>query len=236
VREASAVLTIVLGLLWGLAQGVRHAFEPDHLAAVSTLVAERKTARSAASYAIAWGVGHALVLLAFGGVLLLVKAHVPARVGAGFELLVAAMLVVLGVRAIYRALAHGRAGAPVPHAHESRAHVHAGPADHVHVRGFTLARQPLVVGCIHGLAGSGALAALVLPEMKSALAGLVYMAVYGSGATLGMAMLAGIAGVPLARLVRTPRGIPVLLGTTGLLSLVLGVAWGWAAAGIALAS
>lgn len=230
------MLTTVLGLLWGLAQGIRHALEPDHLAAVSTLVAERKTARSAASYAVAWGIGHALVLVAFGGVLLVVKAHVPPRIGAGFELVVAAMLVVLGVRALRRALAHGAAGAPVPHAHETEAHVHAGPADHVHLRGLTLARQPLVVGCIHGLAGSGALAALVLPDMKSALAGIVYMMVYGGGATLGMAMLAGAAGVPLARLVRTRRGIPVLLGTTGALSLVLGVAWGWVAAGIALAS
>ena len=230
------MLTIVLGLLWGLAQGVRHALEPDHLVAVSTLVAERRTARSAASYAVAWGVGHALVLLAFGGVLLLVKGHVPERVGAGFELLVAAMLVALGVRALRRAYVHGRAGAPKPHAHELQAHVHAGPTDHVHLRGFTLARQPLVVGCLHGLAGSGALAALVLPGMKSPLAGLVYMAVYGSGATLGMAMLAGLAGVPLARLVRTARGIPILLGTTGLLSLALGVVWGWTAAGIALAS
>ena len=56
------MLTTLLGLLWGLAQGMRHALEPDHLAAVSTLVAERRSARSAASYAVAWGLGHALAL------------------------------------------------------------------------------------------------------------------------------------------------------------------------------
>ncbi|HEY8038787.1 MAG TPA: hypothetical protein VIF15_03305 [Polyangiaceae bacterium] len=230
------MLTTVLGLLWGLAQGVRHALEPDHLAAVSTLVAERKTARSAASYAVAWGVGHALVLLAFGGALLLLRGQVPERVGAAFELVVAAMLVVLGVRALRRALVRDVSGEARPHGHSVGAHAHAGPADHLHVRGFTLARQPLVVGSIHGLAGSGALAAIVLSRMPSPLAGLVYMAVYGGGAMLGMAMLAGVAGVPLARLARTRRGIPVLLGTTGALSLLLGVAWGWAAAGVALAS
>ena len=105
------------------------------------------------------------------------------------------------------------------------------------MRGFTLARQPLVVGCIHGLAGSGALAALVLPGMKSALAGLVYMAVYGGGATLGMAMLAGLVGRPARTAGAHARAAsPFLLGTTGLLSLALGVVWGWAAAGIALAS
>jgi hypothetical protein len=70
--------------------------------------------------------------------------------------------------------------------------------------------------------------------MPSALAGLLYMALYGGGAALGMAMLAGVAGVPMARLVRTRGGVPILLGATGALSLVFGLAWGWAAAGVAL--
>jgi high-affinity nickel-transport protein len=223
----------MLGLLWGLAQGMRHALEPDHLAALSTLVADRRSPRSAASYAVAWGVGHALVLLAFGGALLLVRGHVPDRVGACFELLVAAMLIVLGVRGLRAAFVRP-AGDGVEHAHTTVKHSHAGPHDHVHLQGLTLSRRPLVVGCVHGLAGSGALAALVMPGMKSALAGVVYMAVYGGGATLGMAMLAGLVGVPLARLVRTPRGVPVLLGATGALSVIFGVVWGYSAAGGAL--
>jgi high-affinity nickel-transport protein len=224
------VLTTLIGLLWGLAQGVRHALEPDHLAAISTLVAERRSPRSAASYATAWGVGHALVLLGVGGALLLVRGQVPVRVGAGFELLVAMMLVVLGAQGLRRAFVQSK-GEPVAHAHSHSHHAHAGPSDHLHVRGVTLARQPLLVGCIHGLAGSGALAALVMPGMKSVVAGLVYMALYGGGAALGMAMLAGLAGVPLANLARTRRGIPIVLGATGALSLVLGVAWGWSAVG-----
>lgn len=227
------VLTTILGLFWGLAQGMRHALEPDHLAALSTLIADRRSPRSAASYAVAWGLGHALVLLAFGGVLLLVRAHVPERVAAGFELLVAVMLIVLGVLGLRAAFVRPSGGG-TEHAHASSAHAHAGPSDHLHVRGLTLSRRPLVVGCIHGLAGSGALAALVMPGMKSVLAGMVYMAVYGGGATIGMAMLAGVVGVPLARLVRTPRGIPVLLGATGALSVAFGVVWGWTAAGVAL--
>jgi hypothetical protein len=227
------VITTALGLLWGLAQGMRHALEPDHLAAVSTLVAERRSPRAAASYALAWGVGHALVLLTVGGALLLVRARLPERVGAGFELAVAVMLVVLGVRALRRAFVDANAGAPLAHAHEAHAHAHGGPVDHLHVRGFTLARRPLVVGCIHGLAGSGAIAALVMAQLPSALAGFVYIVVFGGGAALGMAALAGLAGVPLAKLVRTRRGAPVLLGTTGTLSLLLGVAWGWAAAAAA---
>jgi hypothetical protein len=227
------VLTTLLGLLWGLAQGMRHALEPDHLAAVSTLVADRRSARSAARYAVAWGVGHALVLLAFGGALLLLRGQVPERLGAGFEMLVAVMLVVLGIRGLRSAFVPPE-GDPVEHVHAAGVHAHAGFADHLHVGPLTLAPRPLVVGCVHGLAGSGALAALVMPGMKSVLAGIVYLAVYGGGATLGMAMLAGVVGVPLERLARAPRGVPLLLGATGALSLVFGVAWGFAAAGVVL--
>jgi hypothetical protein len=214
---------------------VRHALEPDHLAAVSTLVADRRSARHAASYAAAWGLGHALVLVAFGGALILVRARLPERVAAGFELAVAAMLVVLGVRAIARARIHGAGG--LTHEHPAGDDGHAavphGHDDHVHVRGLTLAKQPLLVGCVHGLAGSGALAAVVLSQVSSPLAGLAYVAVYGGGAALGMAMLAGVAGVPLARIVRTRHGMPILLGTTGGLSLVLGLVWAWTAAPVA---
>lgn len=209
------MLTTWFGLLWGFAQGMRHAIEPDHLAAVSTLVADRRTARSAASYAVVWGAGHALVLLVVGGTLLVLRSHVPDRMAAVFELLVAAMLVGLGVRALWRAAR--RDGSP------ALAH------SHTHLLGFRVAHQPLLVGCVHGLAGSGALAALVVAQMPSIAAGLAYMVLFGSGAALGMAMLAGVAGVPLARVARTQRGMPVLLGVTGGLSLILGVAWGWAA-------
>jgi hypothetical protein len=222
------LLETILGLLWGLAQGVRHALEPDHLAAVSTLVADRRSSRQAASYAVAWGLGHALVLLAFGGALILVRARLPERAAACLELAVAAMLVALGVRAVRRAFVRGPGGA-LSHDHGDGDHLHAGPADHVHVRGLTLSTQPLVVGCIHGLAGSGALAAVVLSQMATPIAGLAYMAVYGGGAALGMAALAGVAGVPLAKLVRTRRGVPILLGTTGGLSLALGLVWAWTA-------
>jgi hypothetical protein len=223
------LFTTWLGLLWGLAQGVRHALEPDHLAALSTLVADKRTPRSAAGYALAWGAGHALMLLAVGGVFVLVRTHVPDRVAASFEFAVAVMLVALGVSALRRAIAVGRSGPAAEHVHAFATHVHAGPADHVHLRSVTLARRPLIVGCVHGLAGSGALTALVLSEMKSTVLALVCIAIYGGGAALGMATLAGLAGVPLARLQRTRRGVPALLIATGALSLGLGLVWGWSA-------
>jgi len=210
VLRLGVLLTTALGLVWGLAQGVRHALEPDHLAAMSTLVAERRTARSAASYAAAWGIGHAFVLLLVGGVLLAVRAQMPAGVARLCELGVAVMLVLLGARAL-------------------RLAVVARSAEPRHASGVHVARLPLLVGSIHGLAGSGALTALVLTRIGSPLVSLVYIALYGGGAALGMATLAGLAGAPMARLARARRGMPVLLATTGALSMCLGVAWGWSA-------
>jgi len=213
------VVATCLGLLWGLLQGVRHAIEPDHLAAVSTLVAQRRGERPATAYAAAWGAGHAAVLLAVGGGLFLLRARLPGRVAAGFELCVALVLVLLGSRAL-----RGSLRAVRPDASPRPAHPGSRAA----------AGQPLLVGCVHGLAGSGAVAAVVGAQMPSAVAGLAYLVLYGGGAALGMAMLAGAAGVPLAWLLRTRRGFPALLATTGSVSLVLGIAWGWSAARPAL--
>ena len=160
---------------------------------------------------------------------MLVRGHMPDRVAALFEFAVAVMLVLLGASALKRAVAAGRSGIAVEHLHSFASHVHAGPADHVHVQGVTLARRPLIVGCLHGLAGSGALTALVLSQTRSTLLAVAGIAIYGGGAALGMATLAGLAGLPLARLQHRRRAIPALLVATGALSLGLGLRWGWSA-------
>ena len=221
-RTTTDMLTVLAAWLLGVLQGMRHALEPDHVAAVSTLVAEQRSVRASALYAAAWGLGHAFVLLLVGGVLLALRTALPDRLMNAFELVVGLMLVVLGLQALGRAA--GRRGRQ----HLSRHH--ALGADHVHVGKWTMAKRPLLVGAVHGLAGSGALAALVMAKLPSWLDGVLFMALFGAGATLGMAMLAGIAGAPLARLARTPRGTPVMLALSGALSLVLGVAWGVSAA------
>jgi high-affinity nickel-transport protein len=222
--------SLLIGLLFGLAQGLRHAFEPDHIAAVSTMVAEQRSARASIFFAAMWGAGHALMLLVVGGALFVLRREMPQRLAHGFELLVAVMLIALGVRALRQAVRAGRAGASgasLVHRHGTRTHVHGVAESHVHVRRWTLARRPLLIGIVHGLAGSGALTAIVASSQPSAASGLLFMALYGAGATLGMALLAGFAGVPLARAMRTRYGAPILLGVTGVFSLALGLVWGW---------
>ena len=202
------MFSTLLAMVFGLLQGVRHAMEPDHLAAVSTLMAEQRSTRGSVGYAALWGLGHALMLLAVGGALFLLRTRLPPALEDVFELGVAVMLVGLGLRGLNLA----RHFAPTPQAH-------------THGSGSRL--RPLFIGLVHGLAGSGALSAIVLAKASSALAGLVFLAVYGAGAALGMALLAGVAGVPLARLVRSPRGMPLLLGVTGVLCVGLGLGWGY---------
>jgi hypothetical protein len=215
-------VTLVLGLLLGLLQGLRHAFEPDHVVAVSTMISEQRSARARVAYAAAWGVGHAAMLLAVGTLLMLLRTELPPRLGAVFEIAVSLVLIGLGLRA----LLHAIRGAREAHAHR---HSEAGSVSAAPQGWRSLG--PLAVGLVHGLAGSGALTALVVASLPSPLAGIAFMAIFGAGAALGMSILAGAAGPLLGRVIRTRWGMPAVLGATGSASFGLGVVWlDWALA------
>jgi high-affinity nickel-transport protein len=219
------MLAVLSACLLGFANGVRHAFEPDHLAAVSTLVAGQRTARASVRYAAAWGAGHASMLLVAGGALALLRAELSQVVSDSLELVVAGVLVALGLRGLAQAARMGRGGEAFSHAHGGLEHTHDGARDHVHLSGWTLARLPFVVGLVHGLAGSGALAALVASKLSSAAFGLSFIALYGLGAAAGMAALAGVLGWPLARLAQSKRAISWVVGASAATSLAVGVLW-----------
>src|SRR5262245_25463821 len=221
------VLELITSSGLGSLLGMRHALEPDHLAAVSTLVTGERSSAKAALLGACWGLGHTLSLVVVGGVLVLLRAEMPARVADVFELGVALMLIGLGLRAIYLAARQGRSGPVHVHQHGRRLHVHPGAPAHIHIGAWTLARRPLLVGAVHGLAGSGALTALVLATLPTAAARLVYMAVFGLGSTLGMAALSGVLGWPLARMGRHHELARAMSLAVGFVSTVLGVAWGY---------
>jgi high-affinity nickel permease len=210
--------------------GMRHALEPDHLAAVSTLASEERGGLKASLRLGAfWGLGHTLALLLVGGSLAVLGAQMPARLGFAFELLVALMICTLGVRAMMRAVAEGRAGSEHTHAHGGLTHTHAAPSEHLHLSRWTLATRPLLIGLMHGLAGSGALTALVMAELPTAGARLSYIALFGAGSVVGMSLLTGLAGVPMMKLAREPRLAAGLLLFTGFMSTGIGAWWGWGA-------
>ena len=220
------LLELVTSSGLGSLLGMRHALEPDHLAAVSTLVTGERSSSKAAFLGACWGLGHTVSLIAVGTALVLLRTQMPARVSEAFEFLVALMLVGLGLRAIRLASRQGPAGPVHVHHHGTRVHVHQGAPAHIHIGAWTLARRPLMVGAIHGLAGSGALTALVLTTLPSTAARMTYMAVFGLGSTLGMAGLSGLLGWPLARVGQhraLARAVSLAVGCT---STALGIFYG----------
>jgi high-affinity nickel-transport protein len=224
-------MEVLYGWLIGLLIGMRHALEPDHLAAVSTIVAENRQRRVGMIVGAAWGFGHTLTLVLAGGILILLRKQMPPHLETGAELAVSCMLIALGARAIVQAWREGKGGKPHTHLHVHGAkegvHEHDGAHDHAHVGNWTLARRPLLIGLVHGLAGSGALTAAVLASMPTLRSGLSYILVFGAGSAAGMAVLTGLTGRAMATMVRRPRTTAVLLACSGALSLALGLFWGW---------
>lgn len=218
------VLELLTSSGFGSLLGMRHALEPDHLAAVSTLVSRERSSMKGAFLGVCWGLGHTAGLIVVGAVLVFLRAELPVRIADFFELLVAAMLIVLGSRAVLQSVRQGPAHL---HNHAFAVHRHSGLPAHVHIGTWTLARRPLLIGAVHGLAGSGALTALVLTTLPSTAARLSYMALFGLGSTVGMAALSGLLGWPLARLGAhhaVARGVSFAVGA---MSVVLGLFWGY---------
>ena len=213
------------GVLLGLLVGLRHAFEPDHVTAVSTLVVEARGARRGTLLGVIWGLGHTAALVGVGALLLATGAALPARTEAAFELAVALMLVVLGARSLWIGARDGRRGSVHRHHHGGGEHAHAGPDDHLHLGGRTFALRPLIVGLVHGLAGSGAMAALVFAELPDLPSRMVYIVLFGLGSILGMAAASAAVGASLQRAARTSRRRRVLAIASGMLSIGMGIAW-----------
>lgn len=239
----------ITGLFLGVLLGMRHALEPDHIAAVSTLVLESGSSRRGLLLGAFWGVGHSLSLLVVGCLLAILHAELPGWLGEVFELAVAIMLVTLGLRAFRQATrtpASHHAHAPTRSHDYAQPHVHADGHSHHHAehhagvkplrRRRSLASRPLLFGVIHGLAGSGALTALVVAELPSTSARVTYIVLFGFGSIVGMATLSGLAGWPIARLGRRRVAAVAISLLTGSLSFGLGLVLLWPFAALALHS
>jgi hypothetical protein len=216
---------VVITWLLGLVSGMRHAFEPDHVAAMSTLVAEGHGSRRAAWLGAWWGLGHTTALLGVGLALGVLRAELSPGTEQALEFLVGLMLLGLGVRAVRRGLAEMRSGAEGWHQHRGRVHHHPASGRHLHVGRWALSPRSFAVGVVHGLAGSGALVALGMTELSSMPARLFYVALFGFGSVAAMAALSGLAGWQLARLASRRGAHAWLQVAAGALSLIVGGLW-----------
>jgi sulfite exporter TauE/SafE len=228
----------VISLLgFGFALGLKHATEADHLAAVSTIVSERKSIWSASLVGGLWGVGHTISLFVAGVAVIVLHFEISDRLARGLEFCVALMLVALGLDTLRKLVRGGQLHMHV-HRHGGRLHahphVHEASHDHQSTRehsgqphtdhGTAIGPRPLIVGMIHGMAGSGALMLLVLSTISSPLIGMSYILVFGIGSIGGMMLMSLFLSLPFhlttKRFVRVER---TMRGIAGLFSLGFGL-------------
>jgi ABC-type nickel/cobalt efflux system permease component RcnA len=241
------LLTIVaIGFLLGM----RHATDPDHVIAVSTIVTREHSVKRSALTGVAWGIGHTLTILAVGGAIILFKITLPPRIGLAMELAVGVMLIGLGLKNVRGMITWSaeRAGvaqsdqeSPRFHAHGDYVHVHEHPRTHAHPHdprhtpvaaldrwferyGAYQLLRPLVIGIVHGLAGSAAVTLLVLSTISNVRWAIVYLAVFGVGTILGMMLITLTLGSTFAFGQRRFAGIGRNFGmAAGLVSIAFGV-------------
>ena len=204
-----------------LVLGAQHSFGPDHLAAVSAFVSRKPSPRHAAGLGARWALGHSATILLVGGAIILSGLRLPVRFAPLAERLVGVVLIMVGLSAIWRAW---RLHAHL-HTHEGTTHFHvhshaASPAhDHSHGALFG-------IGMLHGLAGTGALVALIPAFTDSRLDGLIFLVVFGLGTVISMSLFGASAGQLLQMAVA--RRAPLqraALATAGLASVIVGAWW-----------
>jgi high-affinity nickel permease len=215
--EQSAIAVLLIGFVFGL----YHAIEADHLAAVSAIVSEHKNVLTASIIGGFWGFGHTLSLFIVGALVVFVKLQISERTEAMFEGIVGIMLVLLGLNAIRKIFTAEKVHS---HTHEHDGHEHA----HLHVHHdesaershHRFAPRSVLVGMVHGLAGSAGLMLLVLPTIPSPAVALLYIAIFGAGSIAGMMIMSLLMGLPLqftaGRFTAVNKGIRFLAGAFSL--------------------
>ncbi|HXG65060.1 MAG TPA: hypothetical protein VNO70_08120 [Blastocatellia bacterium] len=221
----SSASLLGLGLLFGL----KHAIEADHVAAVATIVSERKSVLSSSLVGGFWGLGHTISLLLAGVVVLLLRIEISDKTALALEFCVALMLIGLGVNAI-RKILRGDKLHMHAHAHGGRAHIHphihdsAHEADEATHHGLRPGLRPMLVGMVHGLAGSAALMLLVLSTINSTAVGFLYIIVFGVGSIGGMVLMSALVSLPVqftaSRFEKANKAVRLL---AGVFSLAFGV-------------
>src|SRR5215213_7470490 len=217
-----------LGLLFGL----KHATEVDHVVAVSTIASQQRNVFRSALVGALWGAGHTASLLIVGVIVLCLRIAIPASVSRWFEFGVALMIIGLGTAALWRALRNRSDLHVHEHSHEGVSHVHVHfhevetrhKAERRHSHAVSLIGiKPVLIGMMHGLAGSGALTLLVLTQISSVWVGFLYLAIFGLGSIVGMLLMSGLIGLPFAL---TSRGLSSLHYRMQLAAAVVSIVFG----------
>lgn len=223
----SSELSTLSVLGFGFLLGLWHAKDPDHLAAVSTIVAEKKNLLSSTIVGGFWGLGHTLALLAVGALVIFLKLQISERVEAWLEAIVGVMLVLLGANALRKLLQKSKVHIH-SHEHDGRVHTHvhaheneAAEKTHHFVR---FSPRSIAIGMVHGLAGSAGVMLLVLPTISAPAVAMLYIILFGIGSIAGMMLMSLLIGLPLHITAGRFEALnKTILGAAGAFSLALGV-------------
>jgi high-affinity nickel-transport protein len=232
------MITLLSIMTLGFFLGMRHATDPDHVIAVTTIVSRQRSIRQAALIGILWGLGHTITILVVGSAIILFGLVIPPKVGLTMELSVGLMLILLGIlnlSGIMRWITETVTPTDYLHSH---LHGHC-PEKHGHAENATplgwmdrtfgplslyQVLRPLAVGIVHGLAGSAAVALLVLTTIRVPSWAVLYLLVFGVGTVAGMMLITAAIAVPFTfsenRFARLNRGLGLV---SGLVSLAFGL-------------
>ena len=228
--EQIGILSPLLVMGLGLAIGIQHAFEPDHIAAVSTQILKSKLTKKSTKQLIlesitkssilgvVWGAGHTTTLVLIGFLVYVLAITIQEQIFSGLEFVVGLMLVFLGITAIFNKKIRFRH--KHPHSHEDGTihldeHNH-DDHDHRH------AHKSYLIGLIHGLAGSGSLVVLAAITFENMGVMLGFIAIFGIGSIIGMTLIGSLMGIPLTFGTRIVLIQKIFRYVTGIISLVIG--------------
>jgi len=217
----SFVAIVVLGLVLGM----RHSTDPDHVVAVSTIVSRERSVKQGAVIGMMWGFGHTLTIFIVGALIILFNLTIPPRVGLSMEMAVAAMLILLGVlnlTGVLRRLTDRFTPGAKADGLMDGATVPSGLAGRMLERfGYYQLLRPLAIGLVHGLAGSAAVALLVLSMIHSPAWAIAYLVVFGLGTVAGMMLMTTVMAIPMA--LTGQRSTKFLTTASGLVSVCFGL-------------
>ena len=194
-------------LLFGLLIGMQHALEADHVAALSSICTGTRSVRRIATHGAVWGLGHSFTLLIFAGAAVFLDLRFGDNLAHALECVVGVMLILLGGQVLFRlwyARLHFHSHRHADGKTHFHVHSHRGentnhdPDRHVHTHMSKMPVRTLLVGMVHGLAGSAALVILTASTVQDPVMGLFYVALFGLGSIAGMTVLSSLLAVPLA--------------------------------------
>lgn len=223
---------ILTSLSLGFTVGLMHAFDPDHVVAMSTMVSRERSIRRSSLLGATWGLGHTTSLVLVGLAVLALQLTIPPSLAKGMEFAVALMVVALGGHLIWQSTKE-------LHLHRHR-HSHDGPEhSHVHLHNDSdptshhhhvsrSHKKTFAIGIIHGLAGSAALTLAVVTSMTSAMQGMLYILVFGVGSMGGMLLMSALMSMPFALLGKRISGWQrPTQGMIGMLAVSFGLYFAW---------